>query len=142
MKIKIKKLNPIARTPEYSTRGSACFDIRTTGECKIVGNGVVYSTGLSFEIPDGYAMMIYSRSGHGFNSDIRLSNCVGVIDSDYRGELLIKLCTDNINNKTEIYAGDKIAQGMLIEVWNTEFEESEDLSCTDRGSNGFGSTGK
>lgn len=150
MKIKIKKLTPDAITPTYATDGSGCFDIYTISEGATVNRGDAekFSTGLAFEIPKGYVMLVYSRSGHGFNSQVRLSNCVGVIDSDFRGELQIKLHNDGLHplnhRGTELYVrkGDRIAQAMIIKVDQVEFEEVKHLSSTNRGEGGFGSTGR
>jgi dUTP pyrophosphatase len=101
-----------------------------------------YSTGLAFEVPEDHVMLVFSRSGHGFKSDVRLSNCVGVIDSDYRGELKVKLTCDKQGWGLEINAGDRVAQGMIIPIEKVQFEEVKELSQTERGKNGFGSTGK
>lgn len=152
--IKVKRMYPDVRLPEYATDGSACFDIRCyledeggsrSWERVLVENGdtVVFDTGLQFEIPQGFVMLIYSRSGHGFNNSVRLSNCVGIIDSDYRGELKIKLIGD-FNNGDEpllVKHGDRIAQAMVIPVHKVMFEDVEELSETVRGNKGFGSTG-
>lgn len=151
MKVKVKKLYEDALLPKYATDGSGCFDISARIDvpeedcCVEVGNGdtVVFNTGLQFEIPKGHVMMVYSRSGHGFKNDVRLSNCVGVIDSDYRGELLVKLTGDFNDGEHSLYVydGDRIAQGMIIPVKTIEFEEVKELSKTKRGGKGFGSTG-
>lgn len=101
-----------------------------------------YSTGLAFEVPEDHVMLIFSRSGHGFKNDVRLSNCVGVIDSDYRGELKVKLTCDKIGWGLEVNAGDRVAQGMIIPVAKVSFEEVSELSETVRGTKGFGSSGK
>lgn len=151
MKVKVKKLYEDAQLPEYATDGSGCFDIRycvpLISDRKNIevcnGDTVIFDTGLQFEIPKGHAMTIYSRSGHGFKNSVRLSNCVGVIDSDYRGELKVKLIGD-FNNGDEplvVKHGDRIAQGMIIPVKKIEFEEVKELSKTKRGGKGFGSTG-
>ncbi len=144
MDIKIKKLHQDAMIPKYATEGSACFDL-----CAYMpeqANGYqwpkVLRTGLAFEIPRGYAMMIYSRSGHGFNGDIRLSNCVGVIDSDYRGEVKVKLALDDSGGAFLLFShGDRIAQAMIIPVPDVNFIEVDELTETERGTGGFGSTG-
>lgn len=86
-------------------------------------------------------MMVYSRSGHGFKSDTRLANCVGVIDSDYRGELMVKLTYDGNECGELIQPGDRIAQAMIIPVEQVQFELADELSDTERGTGGFGSTG-
>ena len=156
MKVKVKKIYPDAQLPEYATDGSGCFDIRAyvpnvpyKGEfIQVVtevdnGDTVVFDTGLQFEIPKGHVMMVYSRSGHGFKNNVRLSNCVGVIDSDYRGELKVKLIGDFSNGEENLLVlnGDRIAQAMIIPVKKIEFESVEKLSTTKRGGKGFGSTG-
>lgn len=146
MKLKIKKLHPDAVVPQYATDGSACFDLHAvikTGELACVMPDIprVFETGLAFEIPEGHAMLIFSRSGHGFKNDVRLANCVGVIDSDYRGEVAVKLTSDTGKGLT-VWRGDRIAQAMVIPVDRVEFEEVVELSDTERGSGGFGSTGK
>lgn len=138
---------PGARIPTYATSGSACFDIYAVLDEPVpVHNGepVIIPTGLKFDIPVGYALMIYSRSGHGFNSDVRLSNCTGVIDSDYTGELMIKLTqdVDHCEGVFWINHGDRIAQGMLIPVEQVTFKQINEppQQKTER-QGGFGSTG-
>ena len=86
-------------------------------------------------------MLVYSRSGHGFKYGVRLANCVGVIDSDYRGEVGVKLTADQTSEGFFVRNGDRIAQAMIVPVDRVEFEEVEKLSDTDRGTGGFGSTG-
>ena len=145
MNIKIKRLHERAMIPTFATEGAACFDLYAMIESnKKVGIykhiPAIIRTGLSFEIPKGHAMMIYSRSGHGFNYDVRLSNCVGVIDSDYRGEVKVKLVADS--GQFAVSYGDRIAQAMIIPVPAIEgFLASNELSETGRGDGGFGSTG-
>ena len=143
MKVKVKRLYDSAALPTYATDGSGCFDIYTmlNGDTDY-NEPHTYSTGLAFEIPEDHVMLIFSRSGHGFKNDVRLSNCVGVIDSDYRGELKVKLTCDKIGWGLEVNAGDRIAQGMIIPVAKVSFEEVSDLSDTERGTKGFGSSGK
>lgn len=102
-------------------------------------------TGLAFEIPEGHVMLIFSRSGHGFKNNIRLGNCVGVIDADYRGPVKVKLAADDMGDWYTglcIEYGDRIAQGMVIPFPSVEFVVSDELSATERGKGGFGSTGK
>jgi dUTP pyrophosphatase len=163
MNIKVKKLIPEASLPVYATEGAACFDLHAClpeGFEQTVGLGVAYSnggnkkfyslkhvavpTGLSFEIPKDHVMLVFSRSGHGFKNQVRLQNCVGVIDSDYRGEVKVALVHDNPtnNNPLNIKNGDRIAQAMILPVTQVSFEEVSELSETERGEGGFGSTGK
>lgn len=142
MKVKVKRLYESAKLPTYATDGSGCFDIYTMLNGDTDYNAPhTYSTGLAFEIPEDHVMLIFSRSGHGFKSDVRLSNCVGVIDSDYRGELKIKLTCDKQGWGLEVNAGDRIAQGMVIPYKKVQFEEVKELSETVRGTGGMGSTG-
>lgn len=144
MKVKIKKLHTDAVIPTYATDGSACFDLYTIESGKIYpGRAVNFHTGISFEIPKGHVMLIYSRSGHGFNHGIRLVNATGIIDSDYRGEVLIKLHNDHPVLTFNVNKLDRIAQAMIIPVDQVlQFEVVEELSVTERGEGGFGSTGK
>jgi dUTP pyrophosphatase len=139
MQIKTKRLTPEAKLPTYATDGSGCFDIYTTNS-GLVDNSFVFDTGLSFEIPVGYVMLVFSRSGHGFKNDIRLANCVGIIDSDYRGELKVKLTNDG-EDFFVVHVGERIAQAMVIPFEQVQFLEVDDLSETERGAGGFGSTG-
>lgn len=143
MDIKIKKLHPLAQEPTYGTDGAACFDLYSISNAVVhARDSEVIRTGLAFEIPEGYVMRIYSRSGHAFKNDVRLSNCVGVIDSDYRGEVMVKLANDNNDVALIVKAGDRIAQAEITPVIRVGFNEVEELSDTKRGDRGFGSTGK
>jgi dUTP pyrophosphatase len=143
MKLRIKKLDPAAILPEYQTPGAGCFDLHALmgDECWVVtpDTPMVVRTGLAFQVPDGWAMMIYSRSGHGFKHDVRLANCVGVIDSDYRGEVMVKLTSDK--GSLEVRRGDRIAQAMLVQTYRVHLVEVDELSGTERGAGGLGSTG-
>lgn len=143
MQVKVKRLYPDAKLPTYATEGSACFDIYalTNGDADY-GEPGVFRTGLAFEIPEGWVMKVYSRSGHGFKNDVRLANCVGVIDSDYRGEIMVKLTCDKKDWGLAVNAGERIAQAMLEKVEKVSFEEVSELSSTIRGEGGFGSSGK
>ena len=147
MKVKVKKLHPDAKIPEYATDGAGCFDIRAlTDSPKTIylGESHAFRTGLAFEIPDSHVMLIYSRSGQAFKHGTRLANCVAVIDADYRGEVKVKLTRD-YETDTEaltVCDGDRIAQGMVIPVERVTFEQVEELGATERGAGGFGSTGK
>lgn len=152
MKLKIKKLHPNAVIPKYQSAGAACFDLHLLADdgeyVPPLPGGTVgtFRTGLSFEIPEGHVMLVFSRSGHGFKHNVRLSNCVGVIDADYRGEVMVKLIHDGNdfaeNPPMPLERGDRIAQAMIIPVQQVQFVEVDDLSDTERGSGGFGSTGK
>ena len=148
MQINIKKLSPLAKTPTYATDGSGCFDLYSINTLPLLvheGWPVQFDTGLAFEIPPGYGMFILSRSGHGFNFDTRLANCVGFIDSDYRGSVKVKLTADQEHEEAmplSIMPGDRIAQACILPIPKVEFIVTEELSETARGEGGFGSTGK
>jgi dUTP pyrophosphatase len=140
--MKIKKLSTAARDPIYATPGAACFDLSSIAHFDVLigpGESYTFDTGLVFEIPQGKAMMIYSRSGHGFNSGVRLCNTTGVIDSDYRGEVKVRLTNDSAA-PFKVAPFSRIAQAMLIDAPQVDFEFVEELSDTERGDGGFGST--
>ena len=141
MKLNVKRLTDTAKIPTCAHEGDACFDIYSDGLKSISGSTQVHETGLKFEIPKGYAMMIYSRGGMGFKDNTRLANCVGVIDSTYVGEVKIKLACD-VEVPSMYYFGERIAQAMLIPVPVVWFEEVDDVEGTERGDGGFGSSGK
>lgn len=136
--LKVKRLHPDAKLPTYATAGAACFDLAALrgGEVEPTNR---FRTGLAFEVPAGHVMLVFSRSGHGFNNDVRLANCVGVIDSDYRGEVEVKLTADGA--PVYVTSGDRIAQAMVLPVQQFTILEAAELSVTDRGEGGFGSTG-
>ena len=135
MKVKLRKMHPNAVIPTYATDGSGAFDLTATSK-----QGQVYGTGLAIEVPKGHVLYVYGRSGMGFKDGIRLANAVGIVDSDYRGEIMVKLQSDTGSPYPS--AGDRIAQGIILKVPHIEFEELEELSETQRGVNGFGSSGK
>lgn len=148
MKLGVKLIHPGARMPTYATSGAACFDLYAVSDIPhelYQGTSVVIPTGLIFDIPEGYVLLVYSRSGHGFNYDVRLANAVGVIDSDYRGEVKVKLTRDESPgswlNQFHISQGDRIAQAMLMPVEQVQLEQVDEVEATVRGEGGFGSTG-
>lgn len=142
----VKKLHDDAAIPAYAHTGDCCFDIRAYGEPEYqhASGAAVVKTGVAFDIPAGFAMIVYSRSGHGFNYDVRLANGTGIIDSGYKGELLVKLTADSGKGQEyldTIKHGERIAQAMLIPVPHVSLVEVGDLTYSDRGAAGFGSTG-
>ena len=142
MDVKIKLLTDTARVPTYATDGSAAFDIYADMSISIDSDDLkIISTGIAVEVPEGHVLMIYSRSGHGFRYGLRLSNCVGVIDSDYRGEIKVAMTVDMADGYIRIEEGDRIAQGIIMPVEKTNFIVADELSETVRGTNGFGSSG-
>lgn len=149
MKLGVKLIHPGARMPTYATSGAACFDLYAVSDIPhelYQGTSVTIPTGLIFDIPEGYVLLVYSRSGHGFKHSVRLSNCVGVIDSDYRGEVQVKLTRDESPGswleRFEINQGDRIAQAMLMPVEQIQLQQVDEVEATVRGMGGFGSTGK
>lgn len=143
--IRFKKLKSNAQVPTYATPGAACFDFYACldePEVTIPPHSTVkIGTGLAFGLTQGYVLFLYSRSGHGFKHGIRFVNCVGVIDSDYRGEILVGLHNDSDEAYT-ISQGERIAQGIVQSYLPCHFVEVSALDATERGEGGFGSTGK
>lgn len=145
MEIKFKKLHPEAKMPTYGTEGAAGFDFYSTNTGGVFPSvPVIFGTGVAIEVPPGHVLLMFSRSGHGFTDNVRLANCVGVIDSDYRGEIKIKLSRDpnGCSNPLLVKAGDRIAQGIILPVPKITFSLVEELEATARGQNGYGSTGR
>lgn len=142
MKVNVKKLHPDAKLPTYATDGSGAFDMYATDDGWVGKHQG--KTGLAFEVPEGHVMLVFSRSGHGYKNNVRLVNCVGIIDSDYRGEVSAKLIQDYKDEQPSAYInkGDRIAQALIVPVDRVEFNLVGELSDTLRGTGGFGSTGK
>lgn len=139
MNLKFKKLSENAIYPKYAHIGDAGFDL-TAISVEYLGSKIKYGTGLAFEIPEGYVGLIFPRSSI-HKSNLRLSNCVGVIDSSYRGEVLAIFDLDHSKNGEIFKIGDRIAQMVIMPYASMKFEEVQDLSTTIRGIGGFGSTG-
>ena len=139
MKVKFKKLCPEAEIPVYAHPGDAGMDVKAIS-INITNKYIEYGTGLSFELPEGYCMLIFPRSSVS-KTDLSLANAVGVLDSTYRGEL--KLRFKRTYSPTEDYysIGDKIGQIIIIPYPTIEFEEVDELGETERGAGGFGSSG-
>ena len=142
MNIKIKRLHKDAIIPQYATPGAACFDLHSiTINIIKPQESEIFFTGLAFEIPENHVMLVHSRSGHGFKNGIRLSNVTGVIDSDFRGEVKLKLHNDSLKIFL-VEAGDRIAQAIILPYQQVRFDEVDLLSETERGLGGMGSTGR
>ena len=141
MKVKIKVLNNLASLPIYKSEEAAGFDLAATEDLMIPpGKTAIIGTGLAFEVPKGYELRIQSRSGLSSKTKLRVANSPGCIDSDFRGE--VGVIMDNIGD-TPVYikAGDRIAQGILSQVFRVDFEIVNNLSPSKRGDLGLGSTG-
>lgn len=149
MKLKCKPLSPkLGREvpyPYYASPGAAAMDIHACLDDDVTiqpGQRVMIPTGLAIALPDaGYVALIFARSGLGVKHGIVPANCVGVIDSDYRGELLVGLQNSSDQEYT-IQPGDRIAQLMIAPVIQAQISMVDELDETVRGAGGFGSTGK
>ena len=137
MKIKMKKLHPDAVIPRYAKAGDAGLDL-TAVEIVADGSLLTYKTGLAVEIPDGYVGLLFPRSSV-YKTGQTLTNCVGVIDSGYRGEIMMKFSFSPQGLEYEV--GDRIGQLLIMPYPKVEFVEVDELSETSRGSGGYGSTG-
>lgn len=158
MHVKIKKLKPNSVVPKYSKLGDAGLDLTATSmEIDEFGN-ISYGTGLAFEIPVGYVGLLFPRSSNS-KTDLMLTNHCGILDSGYRGEVMFKFsksgkyrhnykgqgirCFENTYIDTNEYKiGDRIGQLIIIPYPEIELIESDDLSETERGSDGYGSSGR
>lgn len=145
MKVNIKKLKDNAIIPTYGTEYAAgadlyaCLDEPVSIGC---GETVMIKTGIAMEIPDGYVGLVFARSGMACKRGLAPANKVGVIDSDYRGEIMVALHNHNaLGEAVEITNGERIAQIAIVPYLKADFEETDELSDTNRGSKGFGSTG-
>lgn len=142
--MKIKKLNPNATIPTKGSQEAAGNDLYACLDKTVVipsHTTVKVPTGLAMAIPKGFAGFIYARSGLATKEGLRLSNCVGVVDSDYRGEVIVALYNDSDEERT-INHGDRIAQLVVAPYIKVEFEDVKSLDDTERGDGGFGSSGK
>ena len=144
MELKIKKLSPNAILPTYGSAGAAGADLYALPEGDPItinpGETVFIHTGLSMAIPEGYVGLNFARSGLASKRGLAPANKVGVIDSDYRGELMVAL--HNHGDVPQIVEpGDRVAQFLIMPVIQAAFVEAESLDDTERGAGGFGSTG-
>lgn len=140
----VKKLRPNAILPTYGSAQAAGADLYACLDNEIViapGQTAFVPTGLSMALPEGTAGLIYARSGLACKQDLAPANKVGVIDSDYRGEFIVALHNHGSESRT-VRSGDRIAQLVITPVFTPGFAEVDSLDETDRGTGGFGSTGK
>ena len=143
-KINIKKLCKDAKIPTYGTNYAAGCDLYACTDEKISfnpGETKLIKTGIAMELPEGYAGLIYARSGLASKRGLAPANKVGVIDSDYRGEIMVAL-HNHTNEVKEIEAYERIAQLIVTPYVKAAFNEVDSLDETERGNKGFGSTGK
>lgn len=142
--IKTKKLREDAQLPTVGSYGAAGADLYAclSNDMTIIypGETLKIPTGIAVEIPNGYFGAVFARSGLATKFGLRPANCVGVIDSDYRGEVMVALHNDS-NAAVNIINGERIAQLVIIQHEHIIYMEAEELSETERGEGGFGSTG-
>lgn len=144
--VQVVRLHPAARLPLKQTAGSACFDLAILEDTyippsKAVDFPSIIRTGLAFAIPEGYHMKVFLRSSVGAQSNLRLANHVGIIDSDYRGE--VQLIIENLGRSgIHLPAGTRLAQCLIEKNVPVVFEEVDALEITERGTGGIGSTGE
>ena len=147
MKVKIKKLDERAVVPSYAKKGDAGLDFTAVNISKDNVGNITYHTGLAIEIPEGYVGLLFPRSSISKKQQF-LTNSVGVIDSGYRGEIMAKFkpvmgsyeSILDLFESNEYQVGDKIVQLIILPYPQIEFEEVEELSSSERGHGGFGST--
>ena len=142
--IRVKKLSPKAILPTYGSVEAAGADLYACLEESVTiqpGETVFIPTGIALEVPKGCAGLVYARSSMGVKRGLAPANKVGVIDSDYRGEIKVVLLTHGKVPQT-VEHGERVAQFLITPVLTPQYEEVEELTDTDRGTGGFGSTGK
>ena len=143
-KIAVKKLNENAILPTYGSEFAAGADLYALPGEEIViapGETKLIHTGLAMEIPEGYGGFIYARSGLASKRGLAPANKVGVVDADYRGEVMVALHNHSLVPQT-VASGERVAQLVIAPFLKVQFEEAEDLNTTVRGEGGFGSTGR
>ena len=142
-KLHVKLLREKAKLPENQTTGSAGYDLAACIEKEVTikpGQTHMVGSGIAIALPSGYAAFVYARSGLGIKHGIIPANCVGVIDSDYRGEIIVALKNTSAEPFT-VTSGDRIAQLVITKCELPKLIQSEQLEETNRGAGGFGSTG-
>lgn len=144
MTVRFKKLDPRAVMPAYGTKYAAGADLYAVCDADVTiepGQTVLMHTGIAMEIPEGYVGLVYARSGLACKRGLAPANKVGVIDADYRGEIMVALYNHG-NTPETLSHGERIAQMVIAPFLSVSYEECEELSDTVRGEGGFGSTGK
>ena len=152
MNIRIAQTSLQAAVPTYATAGAIACDFTAVIDRDEHKDGVIelrpgeahtFGTGLIVEVPQGTGLFLFGRSGHGVKQRMRLGNCVGLIDSDYRGEVMVTLTNDG-KKVQRVKHGERIAQGVVMPIMRCTFTvvQPDQLTKTDRGAGGHGSTGK
>ena len=135
-----KKTHPDAIKPRYSLTGDGCLDLWAVSREEDNNGNIVFNTGIAIEIPEGFVGLLFPRSSV-TKTEFFLGNSVGVIDSNYRGDIMLKFTKAKSRGEKSYYPGDKIGQLLIIERPTVKLREVEELSETNRGQGGFGSTG-
>ncbi len=141
--VRFTKLDERAQMPTYGTQFAAGADLRAVLDAPVTidsGKTALIHTGIAMEIPEGLVGLVYARSGLASKRGLAPANCVGVIDSDYRGEIMVALHNHSGEPQT-IEHGERIAQMVIAPYVFAEYQEVESLTDTERGEGGFGSTG-
>ena len=144
MNIKVKKLKPGATVPTMGSKFAAGADLYSAEDADVVigpSETKFIGTGLAMEIPEGYVGLVYARSGLACKRGLAPANKVGVVDSDYRGEIKVALHNQGKEAQT-VEKGERIAQMVIAPYLSVNYEEADELSETERGEGGFGSTGR
>lgn len=147
LKVKFKKLSEDAVTPQYARPGDGAMDLVATSKNQVMSDGfysqdlkyLEYGTSLAFEIPDGHIGLLFPRSSIS-DTDLTLCNSVGLVDSKYRGEVKVRFRVTK--NEMQYQVGDKVCQLVIMPFPQIELEEVSKLSETERGTGGFGHSGK
>lgn len=139
MNLLIKPLHPDFTPPRYATAGAAGFDLHAMEDGSVCpGQIAKIPLGFAVAVPEGHAMLITTRSGHGLKFGAGVPHGYGLIDSDYRGELFMVLCAEKVMSWAK---GDRIGQAVIVPVDHVRFDLVDELPGTERGTGGFGSTG-
>ncbi|MDZ7268025.1 MAG: dUTP diphosphatase [candidate division KSB1 bacterium] len=145
MRIKVKKLHPAARLPEYKTALAAGMDLYARlDEAQMLapGESALIPTGIALELPPGYEAQVRPRSGLALRHAVTLLNSPGTVDADYRGEINVIVINHHRHETFTIHPHDRIAQLVIAPVMHAEWVEAEELNATARAGGGFGSTGR
>jgi len=140
LQVKFKKIHPLAPSPSYAKEGDAGMDLTATDIIKNEAFQIVYGTGIAVEIPEGYVGLVFPRSSIR-KYDLSLTNCVGVIDSGYRGEIQATFRKERGVSSKIYEVGDRICQIIILPYPTIHFVETNELSDSERGTGGHGSTG-
>jgi dUTP pyrophosphatase len=143
MRLVVKRLDPDLPLPAYAHEGDAGLDLLAAESLELVpGVRCAVATGIAVAIPEGYAGFVHPRSGRALREGLGVANAPGLIDAGYRGEIKVIVVNLDPHTPIKIERGDKIAQLVVQAVERADLEEVEELPATDRGSGGFGSTGR